>query len=604
MWYRPAAALGLLLALAAVCFSQNAQPYSRAVPPDRAALEKLNLRTEWSVYLPTSGGRDTLATIQTADDQLFVQTRTGSLTAIDARSGKVQWTAALGNGGYSNAYPVAVNSRYVFATNVTRLYSFHRYTGVTEFTSDLGSAPTAGVAADETGVYAVLSIRQGTSGAQRVVAFDIPHPIVIPAAGAAGNPADGSTRGANPVDELTRRYPSEGANRSNTRTDDFSQAGRPSSVREAPTGGLSGSRSPSLAVTPRVSPPYTLDGAPTSPSLNTLPTLRQPYHLRDDAYRNVQRTPSLGTIPPSVAAALALGDLRPRAVEPRVRWEYGANSRVVFAPVQSPLRVWLVTDARSFIALSKVDKTTEVAGPLWDRISAPPGQAGTIAYVPLGDGTLMAVDLTIGNKESGLNSPWRTNVGGIVNRAPVVTADAVYAAGDNSGVARVDRATGDVLWRTDRAADRVLAVNQEFVYVRDRQGRVLVFDARRATDPATGRAAPLATLDFPEFNVPVVNTVSDRLYLAADNGLLVCLRDASAKYAAPVRMAPDVSVNLSSAAGAEGFKPTPAPADAPKDAMPKDAAPKEPAPKEPTPKEPAPKEPVPKDAAPPAKKVD
>ena len=56
-------------------------------------------------------------------------------------------------------------------------------------------------------------------------------------------------------------------------------------------------------------------------------------------------------------------------------------------------------------------------------------------------------------------------------------------------------------------------------------------DVRRATDPAGRRSVPLSGYDFAAFNVPVVNTVSDRLFLAADNGLLVCLRDASAKYA-------------------------------------------------------------------------
>jgi hypothetical protein len=56
------------------------------------------------------------------------------------------------------------------------------------------------------------------------------------------------------------------------------------------------------------------------------------------------------------------------------------------------------------------------------------------------------------------------------------------------------------------------------------------------------------------FTVPVTNTVSDRLYFAADNGLLVCLRDASPKYAAPARMAPAVVVNPAAKVGVEGVK--------------------------------------------------
>src|SRR5581483_6023232 len=115
--------------------------------------------------------------------------------------------------------------------------------------------------------------------------------------------------------------------------------------------------------------------------------------------------------------------------------------------------------------------------------------------------------------------------------------------GDNSGVVCLDRTSGEILWRTDDTADRVIAANHEFLYVRDRQGRFLVYDAKRATDPAHRRTAPLSGLDLSEFNVNIVNTASDRVYLAADNGLIVCMRDMSPKYAAPVRICPEPTIN-------------------------------------------------------------
>jgi hypothetical protein len=112
-----------------------------------------------------------------------------------------------------------------------------------------------------------------------------------------------------------------------------------------------------------------------------------------------------------------------------------------------------------------------------------------------------------------------------------------------------------VVWKSPSTADRVVAVNQEFVYVRDRQGRLLVFDAHRATDPARRLALPLSEMNLAEFNVPVVNTASDRVFLAADNGLVVCLRDASAKYARPVPIAPPPIVDPPPKAAVSGDKP-------------------------------------------------
>jgi outer membrane protein assembly factor BamB len=195
------------------------------------------------------------------------------------------------------------------------------------------------------------------------------------------------------------------------------------------------------------------------------------------------------------------------------------------------------------LALSKNDKAMQVAQRLASDISAPPGQAGTNLYVPLGDGTLAAVDGTVGDKVGGAGFLWRAQIGGIMSRPPVITAESVYAAGDNSGVARIDRTNGELIWRSDAQLDRVVGANQEFVYVRDRQGRLHIFNARRATDTVNRRSSPLASVDLGEFNVPVTNTITDRVFLVADNGLIVCLRDASAKYARPVRIAPELAVN-------------------------------------------------------------
>ena len=544
MWSRPAAALGLFLLLTALGSAQPAGSFSRAVPPDKAVLERLNLRTEWTVNLPIEGKRDSIQLVQTFDDQLYIQTRTGLLFVVDVLTGRVQWSASLGNGGYTNVYPAAVNSQFVYVTNVTKLYAFYRYTGVTEFVLELNTVPLTGLAADESGVYAILAGRPGAVSAHRAIAFNLPRPIAVADAATNANlPAtQRDPKLPNPVDDLTRRYPPSGAVRTDVR-DEFEGSGKRAAVGEVPAGGMTGSRTPSLAALPKVTPPYRLEGQPISPSLTTIPTLRQPYHLRDRDQRDIQRTPSIGTIPPSVAASLALADLRPRGVVPPIRWEYGLANHIIFTPAQTPYRLWVVADNRGLYAISKVDKGIEVSDRTTEQIVAPPGQAGDRAYVTLSDGQLLAAEVLRGNTTGGVNFVWRVNVGGLLNHQPYVTEDAVFASGDNSGVTRVDRATGNIVWRSDRAADLLLAANQEFVYIRDRQGRVHVYDAKRATDPLQQRSVPLTGLDLSEFNVPVVNTVSDRLFLAADNGLIVCVRDASPKYLRPMRMAPDVPVN-------------------------------------------------------------
>ncbi|HUR53750.1 MAG TPA: PQQ-binding-like beta-propeller repeat protein, partial [Gemmataceae bacterium] len=422
--------------------------------------------------------------------------------------------------------------RFVFVVHVTKLYAFYRHSGVVEFVHELDTAATTGPACDETTVYVVLAIRPASGGAHRVAALKLPAPVSMANVTVVEG---GKPTTLTPVESLTNRYPTTGVPQTNSTVTFERSRG---SLEVVPTGGLSSSRSPSLAVTPSVSPPYSLDIAPRTPALSTINSMRQPYTLRGENAVNIQHTPSLSTIPPSVAAALALSDLRPKGVAPRTQWELGTTNRVLYQPLVTPRRVWGASDGRMVVALSKFDGNRDLDISIPAQVAAPPAQAETTGYFPVGDGNLYAIDLLGGDKVGGLNQLWRANVGGLMNHAPFVTADGVFAAGDDGGVARIERATGVITWKSDNSADRVIAANHEFVYLRDRQGRFLVYDAKRATDPQNRFSLPLSGISLPEFNVPIVNTVTDRVYLAADNGLIVCLRDASVKYRNPVRIAP------------------------------------------------------------------
>jgi len=557
MWHRSALIVVLVLATAMPAVAQVNNVYSKAIPPDKLALERLNLKVEWTANIPVEGRRDSLTQIQLLDDQIFVQTRTGLIIAGDAVTGQLQWFVQLGNGDYANTYPVATNSQYVFVAHVTKLHCFHRYSGVVEYITDLGSPPTTGPAADETGVYCALGLRTGNSGGHRISVYDLLRPIAISPAAKGPNdpnkPAAKDPRAVNPIDRLISRY---GENMARTNTPELFDNRKAGRSLEVPTGGTTGNRSPSLSALPRVTPPYTLESETPTPSVGILPSLREPYHLRNDFQRDIQRTASLGVIPPSLAASLALADLRPKNVGPKLRWEFGLNSRVLFPPFLTPTRVWLATDTQMVTGLNKLDKKTEVVQRLADPISAMPGRAGLFLYIPLGSGYLIAVEGSAGSLTGGANIIWRTPVGGIANRTPFITEKFVYSHGDNSGVVCLSRQSGEIIWRSsDDSADHIIAANDEFLYVRDRRGRLLIFDAKRPTNPATLRSAPLASLDLGQFNINVVNTASDRIFLAADNGLVVCLRDMNPKYARPVRISPEATINVAPKVAVEAGMP-------------------------------------------------
>ncbi len=546
-----------------------------ASPPDAADLARLNLKTEWTANVPLQSGRDGVATVQVVDaTQVFVQTQSGLLVALDAVTGAKQWAYRY-PAAYSTSYPVGVNEDFVFAVNVARLICFSRVTGVVEFDFELPGSATVGPVADKELVYVTLN---GT----RLIAYTFPQ-ILRPVA--KSRPEDaGLTR--NPADSVAGRY-GTAANFTGLKDEAFTRLYLPQEPK-SDIGLYTGQKSPSISALPSVTPPYTLDnrGLYVTPSVVALPTLRQPYSLKPDYLRYNQRTPSISVLPPSVARAAELANFRPRGVEPKIRWTHTSGRRYTYPPVltdnesvtnlkDSPAttRLWATTDGAVVEAIDKRTQLDQVTATLQDAVSSPltgPVPVGTerLGFVGLRDGTVVALNLLQGGPQ-GPRVEWRAGVGGSVNRRPVAARDAVFASGEQAGTTKIDIATGEVVWKSELGADRFVAANDEFVYLKDRAGRLAIYDRQRPTDAAARRSLALAKLDLPGFGVDVANDKSDRLFLASDNGLVVCLRDASLKYARPV---PLIAPPAPAAAIVERKEPTP-PAVAPPSLEPKADAP-------------------------------
>jgi hypothetical protein len=179
-----------------------------------------------------------------------------------------------------------------------------------------------------------------------------------------------------------------------------------------------------------------------------------------------------------------------------------------------------------------------------------PGQFAETAYLGSQEGTVYALEIPTGRLQ------WRYTTGTPITHRLVGLEEDVYVESERNGLARLDRATGEPRWSVPRAdtwlarggsadclcgaprwtpppgerllssnpdAERFLAANPKFVYALDHSGRLLVLDR--------GHGIRLSTYDVRDFVVPVVNEVNDRLFLAANNGLLVCLHDK--EYATP-----------------------------------------------------------------------
>jgi outer membrane protein assembly factor BamB len=216
-------------------------------------------------------------------------------------------------------------------------------------------------------------------------------------------------------------------------------------------------------------------------------------------------------------------------------WEYDLRLRLNMRPLQSEGLLLVPSPSGILSALLKYPNlrtgTTEAFRyDTRSELSARPGRFDDQVFLGCANGDVHAVSVSREGERR-----WRYTAGTAISRSPIgldiqVAADRyqqdLYVVAERTGLARLDRETGEPLWRIVRGqrtltavpeADRFLAANRKFIYAADRSGRLLVVDRVRGS--------LLSTYDVRDFVFPVTNEWTDRLYLAANNGLLVCLHD-------------------------------------------------------------------------------
>jgi len=226
----------------------------------------------------------------------------------------------------------------------------------------------------------------------------------------------------------------------------------------------------------------------------------------------------------------------PAGPRPTLVWEVQTNQQLEWRPVLSKDSVVVSGNdpnlrtgrLMGFTKYPRGETPTEIFRfPLGGPLVAAPGGYENVVYAGAADANLYAINMDTGRVD------WRFIVGDIVSARPVATAKDVFVSTQRNGLARLDRETGSPMWRVpagaqsleyNNEADRFLASNPKYVYAFDRAGRLLVLDRLQGKT--------LSRFETTDFVYPIVNDQTDRVFLAANNGMIVCLHDK--EYVQPV----------------------------------------------------------------------
>jgi outer membrane protein assembly factor BamB len=193
--------------------------------------------------------------------------------------------------------------------------------------------------------------------------------------------------------------------------------------------------------------------------------------------------------------------------------EQGGDGRVDFAPAPFADGVLWCTADGLLVTL----QPTELD---WQRLdfdlvnppSGPPVTRDRSVFAATTAGDLARVDLPKSLKQ--LDLAWHTVLPGPAVTGPFLAGDTLVVSLGEQGIAAYSAETGAALWQSCLTGT-IVAVGGNRIWLIDEVGRL------SAVDLADG--SPRESLCLGPFKLGIVNTVSDRLFLASPNGTIVCL---------------------------------------------------------------------------------
>lgn len=197
------------------------------------------------------------------------------------------------------------------------------------------------------------------------------------------------------------------------------------------------------------------------------------------------------------------------------RWRYDTSAPIVGPVAVDGIAAVFANNQGALFGLS-----TEKRKLLWrfetnGRATAPLVAYEGTAYLASEDRNLYAVNI-----QNGLDR-WEFVTREPVQIPPAIVKGAVYVTPVRSGVYRVDRDTGRSIWRAERAKG-FLTQTADRVYLSDRADNVV------ALNLADGRQVGSARLT--QFKVRAQNPLTDRVIVATETGIVLCLKPAGAGF--------------------------------------------------------------------------
>lgn len=196
-------------------------------------------------------------------------------------------------------------------------------------------------------------------------------------------------------------------------------------------------------------------------------------------------------------------------LQPTFLWNNKIPGTIITTPpLLTASQVTVIGNNGSLSSFNKFRSTLLYDFETYEPVSVGMGHYDGTAYIASTDKALYALDI--------INQRllWRFFPGDLALETPRVNEKDIFLVTKQYGLARIDRDSGKKMWQ-NRHAMKFLSVNKDLVFAMSQRSELMVLDYRNGKT--------LGKLDLSDWTVHMSNIYTDRIYLAAHNGKILCL---------------------------------------------------------------------------------
>lgn len=207
--------------------------------------------------------------------------------------------------------------------------------------------------------------------------------------------------------------------------------------------------------------------------------------------------------------------LMPQWSNQTLLWRYKSTTSIISPPIPFRHVVAFANEAGKIITVGSQKRELIYEYRTGAKLSAPMALSNKTLMIPSRDNIFYAISVEHGA------SQWQFTVGLPIHRTPVVVQDRVYVMPLRGGMYELNANTGKSNWWRP-GIEQFVGSSPSRVYAKDYTGNLVVMDIKDG-----GMIGAANFLDYKKY---LINDQSDRLYLATESGLIVCLREPAREF--------------------------------------------------------------------------